>query len=657
MRFYHHSRNLTCRDPQGAVPAGTDVKLTLDILEAAEDVSFSLAITLGGQDLLLPMTVGRGRALAATAAITVTMPDVPGLCHYYFVIRRGDRVWYYGAGSGEGALGHDLPPAWQITVYRANYATPRWFCESLCYQIFPDRFARSDKELARKRVSERAASGRAASFHEDWTAEPDYRPNMGRPYYAPDDYFGGDLAGITEKLPYLKDLGVTCLYLNPIFEAFSNHRYNTADYLAVDSILGDQADYDNLAREAGKLGISLMLDGVFSHTGDDSVYFDRYGRYGNGACGGQDSPYYNWYHFFRYPDQYECWWNFNTLPNVREMEPSYLDFITGGEGVLAHWQKRGAMGWRLDVADELPDDFIRALRTRVKAENPEAVLLGEVWEDCSNKLGHEGRRAYVDGDLLDSAMNYPFRDAVLRFAAGQADAFDLNEVLQTLRENYPAPFWQACLNLLSSHDEVRALTYLSGAPHRKTVTRETQAHFKPKPEHAAFAKQRFLLATALCLIHTGVPCLYYGDEVGMEGMGDPFNRRAYPWGNEDKELLEAVRTLTLLRAESNALRRGCMRMGALGRDIFAVLRYTVGCGDSGAPSVSEQEVVILLVNASQSERNVILYPGLLVEGADATQPVMLAGQYKDLFTRETVQIGEVYTGTLAPFETRVLRKT
>jgi len=251
----------------------------------------------------------------------------------------------------------------------------------------------------------------------------------------------------------------------------------------------------------------------------------------------------------------------------------------------------------------------------------------------------------VDGDLLDSAMNYPFRDAVLRFAAGQADAFDLHESLQILRENYPAPFWEACLNLLSSHDEVRALTYLSGAPHRKTVTRETQATFWPRPENTVFAKQRFLLATAIQMIHTGVPCLYYGDEIGMEGMGDPFNRRTYPWGKEDRTLLKAVGTLTRLRAECEALRRGHMRMGALSREVFAILRYV---GD---------EVVLLLVNASQEEKKVILYPGLLAEGADAAHPVALAGQYQDVFSDETVQIGEVYTGTLAPFEIRVLRKT
>jgi len=636
VKVYHHSRNIVYRNPQGAVPVGSAVTLCLDIPEAKEGAAFFTAVSLGGQELLLPMEREDGRT-----RVTLTVPDTPGLCYYYFVIRAGEETWYYGADSGEGLLTRDLPPAWQITVYRGDFITPQWFAEGLCYQIFPDRFFKSDPALARERVNRRIASGRAARLHEDWGEEPDYRPNLGRPYYAPDDYFGGDLNGITQKLPYLKELGVTCLYLNPVFEGYSNHRYNTADYLAVDRVLGSEADFDRLCRKARELGISLMLDGVFSHTGDDSLYFDRYGRYGGGACESMSSPYYPWYRFLRWPDRYECWWNFSTLPNVSELEPSYMDFIMGEEGVLAHWQRRGVMGWRLDVADELPDEFIRGLRTRVKQENPDGVLLGEVWEDCSNKIGPEGRRAYVDGDLLDSAMNYPFREAVLRFAAGKMNAFALNEILQAQRERYPAPFYRACLNLLSSHDEVRALSYLSGAPDRAQVAREAQAAFAPSAEDVASGKRRFLLATAIQMVHMGVPCLYYGDEIGLEGMADPFNRRTYPWGAEDEELLSAVKRLTLLRSGSEACKNGRLRMGALSRDVFAILRYA---GD---------EVVILLVNASDEEKNAILYPALLFEGADGAKPMAFAGVYEELFSGETVRVGQVLTGTLAPCEVKV----
>lgn len=635
-RCFHHSRHTKYRFPQGAAPCGSCVRLCLD----TDGGDWYLWLQTAERESHIPLAYADGQY-----SVTVQMPPLPGLAHYCFYTKDGEGTIFYGGESGEGHITHDAPRFWQITVYRADFSTPAWFRNALCYQIFPDRFARSDFDAFKQRAAERMACGRHLRIHENWEEAPYHLPEAGQPYYVPNDYFGGDLAGIREKLPYLQSLGVSCLYLNPIFEAYSNHRYNTADYMQVDVLLGKNEDFDALCADAAARGIRIILDGVFSHTGDDSRYFDKYARYGGGACESKESPYYPWYHFHDYPDRYESWWGFPTLPNVNELEPSYAAFINGQDGVLAHWQARGAGGWRLDVADELPDDFIRMLRASVKRSDPNGLLLGEVWEDCSVKTGSAGRRAYVDGDLLDSTMNYPFLRAVLPFCAGASSAFELNESLQRLRENYPAPFYMACLNLLSSHDEARAIARLSGGIAWEKVPRAEQVLFAPVPEALAQGKRRFLLATAIQICHPGVPCVYYGDEAGLWGLDDPFNRQCYPWGREDTVLLDAMRQLMRLRADSAALQNGYTRMGALSAHVFAILRYT-----------DEGEHIVLCVNAAQQSKTALLYPALLWEGADGDKAVPFAGTYKNLITGEALCIDATLQIELEPLSYIILKK-
>ncbi|MCL2670853.1 MAG: glycoside hydrolase family 13 protein [Clostridiales bacterium] len=636
IQCFHHSRNSNYRFPQGAAPCAARVRLTLD----ADGGDWYLWLQTPQREAHIPLI-----RLAGQYSAAVQMPGTPGLVHYCFYRKDGEETLFYGAESGEGRVSRAAPQFWQITVYRMDFTTPEWFRHALCYQVFPDRFARGDFDAFARRAKARIAAGRHLRLHEDWSEEPYYLPESGKPHYIPDDYFGGDLTGLREKLPYLQSLGVTCLYLNPIFEAYSNHRYNTADYMEIDSLLGNSGDFDALCADAKAMGIRIILDGVFSHTGDDSRYFDRYGLYGGGACESKSSPYYPWYSFHDYPYRYESWWGFPTLPNVNEMTPSYVEFVNGRDGVLAHWQARGASGWRLDVADELPDDFIRILRNAVKRSDPDALLLGEVWDDCSTKLGPGGRRAYVDGDLLDSTMNYPFLRAVLPFCAGASDAFALNEALQRLRENYPEPFYLACMNLLSSHDEARALARLSGGIGREKSPRAEQALFAPGEQKLQSGKRRFLLATAIQLCHPGVPCVYYGDEAGLWGLDDPFNRKTYPWDAEDKELLSEMQELMQLRAGSAVLQSGHTRMGALNAGVFAILRYA----DNG-------EVVILLANADDESNTALLYPALLWEGADGMSPVPFAGVYEELGTGETLCIDATLNCVLPPLSYKILRK-
>ena len=289
---------------------------------------------------------------------------------------------------------------------------------------------------------------------------PDYLPVNGQRYYVPEDFFGGNLYGVKEKLPYLKSLGVGCIYLNPIFLSSTNHRYNTADYMTVDPMLGGDRALAELAAAAKEYGIRLMLDGVFSHTGSESVYFKE-------AQSNPHSPCRDWYDFTEYPDKYRCWWGFETLPEVKELTPSYMEFIGG---VMEKYAKMGITSWRLDVADELPDGFIEFLRKRLKSIDPDGVLLGEVWEEATNKHSMGGRRKYVDGHELDSVMDYPFRRLLMDFFLGRIDGEGLARGLLRLMENYPPQFYESLLNLMGSHDVVRAITALAGAPDRDSLT-------------------------------------------------------------------------------------------------------------------------------------------------------------------------------------------
>ena len=520
------SRDERYKNPFGALPAGDKAVFRIFIAERPEEPARAAFLHLlpdGIEDIpAIPMEPDgeeeNGRWWRCEAA-----PDT-GLYWYFFSFKNDRAVyWFSREVGGYAAVAEgEEPPAeekrWQLTVYDRDFTTPDWLSGGILYQIFPDRFYRSGRPHIQP--ADRC-------LREDWGGRPAYRMD-GSPCHLGNDYFGGDLKGIEEKLPYLKDLGVSCIYLNPIFEAHANHRYNTADYLAVDPGLGEEGDFRRLCAKAAEAGIRIILDGVFSHTGDDSRYFNRKHRYPElGAYNSTVSPYYSWFKFEKWPDKYRSWWGIDTLPETEEDDPSFLDFITGPDGVLRRWMRQGAAGWRLDVADELPDVFLDAVRAAVKDEKADGLVLGEVWEDASNKISYGARRRYLQGGQLDSVMNYPFRDAILAFLTG-GDAWKFMEAVMTLLENYPAPVVRVLMNHVGTHDTPRLLNVLGGPP-MAGKDREWQAARQLTSEERQKGLRLQRLAALLQFTLPGVPCIYYGDEVGMEGYGDPFNRGCFPW--------------------------------------------------------------------------------------------------------------------------------
>ena len=474
------------------------------------------------------------------------IPQDSGLYYYHF-----DYTTPFGVlsirhnGDTCGVLSGGLHD-WQLTVYDRDFKAVDWLKGGLIYQIFPDRFYNSGTKKQNV-PADRVLRG-------DWGGEPDWKPTKeGR--VLNNDYFGGDLEGIRQKLDYLSSLGVTCLYLNPIFEAQSNHRYDTGDYEKIDPVLGTEDDLKHLCADAKEHDIRVILDGVFSHTGDDSRYFNKYGRYDSlGAFQSKKSPYYPWYKFQAWPHKYTAWWGIDILPEVQEETPSFIDYIAGENGVAAKWLRCGVSGWRLDVADELPDVFLDAFRKRVKTENPEALILGEVWEDASNKSSYGHRRRYLQGRQLDSVMNYPFADAILSFIrSGVAEGF--SDRILIILENYPKCVTDILMNHIGTHDTMRAITALAG---ESCEGRDRPWQSKHHLSKADYQKGVKLLKLAAVLQYTlpGVPSLYYGDEAGMEGYKDPFNRGCYPWGKENADLLAFYRLLGQVRKGCDCLRDG-----------------------------------------------------------------------------------------------------
>ena len=598
------------KTPAGAVKAGEPVRLFLatDGEESRSGPGLTLtdaAVELYGDEWRaeLPMNPVPGGWEAAFSA-----PEQPAALWYRFRLRtQAGEHWVCPAKDGFHARTAARPDeGFRLTVYARDFETPAWFQEAVLYQIFPDRFAFSDDGTAERGVAWHRTLGQNAELHASRSEEVRWKARRHERSYLPDDFYGGTLKGIREQLPALKEMGVSCVYLNPVFEARSNHRYDTSDYRNIDPVLGSNEDFEVLCREAESLGMHILLDGVFSHTGADSVYFNRDGHYPNpGACQREPSPYDSWYEFRHFPYDYRSWWGYRELPEVDETDPGWQDFIvTGEDSVLRHWLRRGASGWRLDVADELPDEVLCLMRQAVREEKPDGLLLGEVWEDAVIKESYQHRRTYALGNALDTVMNYPFRTAVLDFLLGKSSAFELSDFLTGQQLNYPGPMYRCLMNLLGSHDVARLRTALATGVELKELKRPDQLKIEKAVPAANWERAGALtrLAYVIAFSIPGVPSVYYGDELGMTGVGDPFNRRPYGMNATD-DLRPFLSQLAARRRESAALKSGEAFCLASGEDVLLILRYD---GDSA---------VLTAVNrAPETRRYFCSFRGIQREG-------------------------------------------
>ncbi len=514
----------------------------------------------------------------------------PRLLFYCFQIKIDGEIYYYGKKhegyGGEGGLTREPYNKYQITVYRDKPNLPIWFSESIVYQIFVDRFNNGspDQKILNPKKN--------SLLHSHWDNDPLYIKNE-EGHVIRWDFFGGNLLGVREKLTYLKELGISTIYFNPIFKAASNHKYDTGDYHKIDEMFGDNQIFTELIKEADKMGISIILDGVFSHTGNDSIYFNRYGNYDStGAYQSKDSHYYDWYNFSNYPDEYESWWGVSDLPNVNELESSYQDFIINDKNsVVNYWMNLGVKGWRLDVADELPAQFIKNFKKEMRENDEGSILIGEVWEDASNKCSYDKRREYFLGEELDSVTNYTFRNIVIDFILGKIPSEQVHNSLMTMAENYPLFNMYSSMNLLGTHDVPRILTELS---------RNLNGNSIDSGNNKDLAVKRLKILSLWQMTFPGVPCIYYGDEAGLEGEADPDNRRTYPWGNENQEILDWYKKIIELRNKYDIFKTGEWHSLHYNKDIYGYLRIIRNNKDVFQQE-KENNAALVLFNRSVNE--------------------------------------------------------
>ena len=615
MQLFHNSHDTAYRMPFGAAATGSKVKLALKIISDTQPDAVKIRLWENEEEIFYDMAPKNSRenqkqSLSSSGSentaenefyytATVPMPEKEGLVWYYFIVETGGKaVYYINNNDSLGGVGQtQTEPAnnsFQITVYDKDYKTPDWFKGQIMYQIFTDRFFGDHSDtngvIPKKRNE--------YIIHSDWYEPISFNAHPFEMGPACNDFYGGNLSGIIDKLKYLKSLGVGVIYLNPIFDAYSNHKYDTADYMNIDPMFGTNEKFTALCDEAEKLGIRVILDGVFSHTGADSIYFNKYGNYVNntGAYKNPHSQYKEWYQFTNYPN-YESWWGCSNLPNVNEMTPSYLDYILRDEdSVIKTWLKRGASGWRLDVADELPDEFIKILRREVKKQDPDAVIIGEVWEDASNKVSYSIRREYLLGKELDSVMNYPFKDNMIAFLLGNIDAECLNAHFMSIFENYPKETLYSLMNIIGTHDTMRIKTLLGGL----SQDCGTQKLSSGNEELATY---RLKMLSFVQMTFVGVPCIYYGDEVGMQGGSDPFNRGTYPWRAIDPDLRQWYTDLGALRNNSDCLTLGYYKTVYASGDLYIYARFTKN-GKNAFGNCCKNSLAICAVNRSFESKHI-----------------------------------------------------
>jgi len=607
------------KSKRGAVCANQLFEIKLKIARDYNPDSVELHITKDGETEVTYALIDKNAIDKHYYEYSLSfMVTTPGLYFYHFSVRNDYGSHFIGCDDSLSAV-WGSGNRWQLSAYETQNAAPNWLKGGIMYQILPDRFFDAGERLATKTGREEVI------YRSDWGNLPEYRATEDGKILN-NDFFGGNIKGIIKKLGYLKSLGVTALYLNPIFEAYSNHKYDTGNYMRIDSDFGTEEDFANLIKRAEKRGIKIILDGVFNHTGDNSIYFNKYGRYDSvGAYQSKNSPYSDWYLFEQFPDKYISWWGIDTIPHTNKNSINFSEFIAGVEGVIAKWQKMGVSGWRLDVVDELPDKFLDKIAHRVKSIDSNALLIGEVWEDASNKISYDKRRRYFSGKQLDSVSNYPFKDDIINFVTS-GNSWQLANTVGRIINNYPKDVLDNLMNILGTHDTARILTTL-GDTNGAIETREDRA--KATVKDLEKATQKVKLAATLLYTLPGIPCVYYGDEIGLQGFEDPFNRRCYPWETDTKKLEKPQKKLL-------SFYRALGKIRAANTDVLAT-------GDFNLIETNDNTFVF---SRKSGNKNIII----IANANDKPLEYAVAGGYTNLITKKP------YTGAVPAYSAVVLRK-
>jgi len=492
-------------------------------------------------------------------------PNKFGVGLYFFLIEIDSQCGkLYGYKNVNGLIfspNYSKKSLYQLSISDFKYRKSDNKLGGIIYHIFVDRFNKGGE------VTYKAG----AVTDDDWRTIPEYPLYPGAPLKN-NHFFGGTLWGIAEKLDYIKSLGVNTLYLSPIFDAASNHKYDTADYMTVDSMFGGEEAFLELLAKAKEKGIGIILDGVFNHTGSDSIYFNREGNYDSvGAYQSPKSKYFSWYDFQEYPNKYTCWWGIDILPRIHPDNPSCRKYFVGSNGVIDKYARLGIDGFRLDVADELSDDFIAQIKKRLNRYNKQSVLYGEVWEDGSNKIAYDERKKYFLGSELDGVMNYPIRTGIIDFLTSN-NPNALIYALTDIIDNAPSRIRNMQMNLLGTHDTERILTVLGG---ERSEGRSNEYLSKKKMNdlERGTAKRRLRMAYTILATVPGIPAIFYGDEAGLEGYHDPFNRMPYPWGREDHNLIDYFRKIGKIRHENDVYKEGAFKLLYVDANTLIFERY------------------------------------------------------------------------------------
>ena len=596
--FTHIESQSAYRNPVGAVTEGTALELSI-VLSDEKDVQKVYLVVLYNDSTMKSYQMEKksnvhyredniqydyksvyeqDNEAESNEIYKVKIDTVKGLYFYHFEVEYSDKKDYLYKDGKQNYPDNNMSK-WQITVYDKNFQTPDFYKGGIIYHIFVDRF----NSVGEVKIRD------GFYMHKDKSDVPFYKPDANGKIKN-EDVYGGNLRGIIEKLDYLKELSVSIIYLSPVFEAHSNHKYNTADYTKIDDMFGDDEIFDELIAKADKLGMKIILDGVFNHTGDDSIYFNKYGRYDSiGAYQSMQSQYYDWYTFREWRDDYECWWGVPLLPAIKKDQPVFRAFICGVDGIVEKWLKRGIAGFRIDVADELSDRMLKGINRASKDVSSEKIVIGEVWEDASNKMAYGYRRQYLLGNQLDSVMNYPLKDAVINYLR-TGNSKIIADVMQMIMMNYPKPSIDCLMNLLDSHDTVRILTALGTAVF--SDNRDEMAAAKLMPAERSRGVTLLKMAVALQMTLPGVPCIYYGDEAGMEGYGDPFCRKYFPWDNIDGEIHLFYKKMGAIRKNHKLFVDGGYELIDGDDGIFCFRRF------KGEQDSADYEEIIVCVNLS-----------------------------------------------------------